>query len=64
MDVAAAVEAVFSELARVAAHAPHERLPKEEQTRCCLYAFLRPQWDVVCVERGYSSIDAGGRHQR
>ena len=63
MDVAAAADYVFKELLAVAKHAPNERLPKEEQSRCCLYAFLRPQFDVVCVERGYRSIDESGRSE-
>jgi hypothetical protein len=58
-----AIEALFEDLQGVAAHAPNERLPKEEQSRCCLYAYLRPLWEVVCVERGYASIDEGGKRE-
>jgi hypothetical protein len=58
-----AIEALFADLLRVAAHAPNERLPKEEQSRCCLYAYLRPLWEVVCVERGYTSVDEGGKQE-
>ena len=63
MDAERLLKYLFAELALVSANAPNERLPKEEQSRCCVYAYLRPQWDVVCVERSYSSIDEGGRRE-
>lgn len=61
MNPASAIAAVLDDLVLVGRHGPNERLPKEEQSRCCLYAFLRQTRDVVCAERGYSSIDEGGR---
>jgi hypothetical protein len=63
MNYKPAIDLLFSELSNVAAHAPNERLPKEEQSRCILYAHLRSEWPVVCVERGYRSIDEGGEHR-
>jgi hypothetical protein len=61
MDVAGIVDAVFDDLALVAASGPNERLPKEEQIRCCIYAAIRPLFRVVCAERGYGSIDDKSR---
>lgn len=63
METELAISTLFDELALVAANAPNERLPKEEQSRCCLYAFLRQRWDVVCAERGYASIDEGSSRE-
>ncbi len=63
MDTIGAVDTLFAELALVAANAPNERLPQEAQTRCCLFAFLRPTYDVICAERGYTSIDEEGRRR-
>ena len=57
MDEALIVDAVFDDLALVAGSGPNERLPKEEQIRCCVYAAIRPLYRVVCAERGYGSID-------
>jgi hypothetical protein len=55
------VDAVFADLALVAASGPNERLPKEEQIRCSIYATIRPLFHVVCAERGYGSIDEKSR---
>jgi len=59
--VANIVSAVLDDLALVALSSPNERMPKEEQVRCCVYAAIRPLFQVVCVERGYSPIDDGSR---
>jgi len=61
MDYQHTMKAVFSNLRAVAGSGPKERLPKEEQTRCCLYAHMRPHHEVVCAERNYWSVDEGGR---
>jgi hypothetical protein len=61
MDEARIVNAVLEDLALVAASSPNERLPKEEQVRCCIYAAIRPLFRVVCAERGYRSIDDRSR---
>jgi hypothetical protein len=61
MDVGRIVDAVLDDLALVASSAPNERLPKEEQIRCCIYAAIRPLFWVVCAERGYGSIDDKSR---
>lgn len=63
IDMRRVVESVFEDLAHVAASGPNERLPKEEQLRCCIYAALRPGFRVVCVERGYGSVDEGSRDE-
>jgi hypothetical protein len=59
LHVTHVVQAVFDNLALVATSEPNERLPKEEQIRCCIYATIQPQFRVVCAERGYASIDEG-----
>ena len=61
MDVARVVDAVLDDLALVATSEPNERLPKEEQIRCCIYATIRPLFRVACAERGYASIDDWSR---
>lgn len=61
MEVARIVDAVFHDLALVATSGPNERLPKEEQIRCCIYATIRPFFQIVCAERGYGSIDNKSR---
>src|SRR4051794_29268126 len=61
MNEAHVVEAILEDLALVAASLPNERLPKEEQIRCCVYAAIRPLFHIVCVERGYGSIDDRSR---
>jgi len=61
MDVVRVVRTVLDDLALVAASEPNERLPKEEQTRCCIYAAIRPLFRVVCAERGYGPIDDRSR---
>jgi hypothetical protein len=61
MDAAAIVEAFLTDLALVATSGPNERLPKEEQMRCSIYVAMRPQFQVVCAERGYGSIDDKSR---
>jgi hypothetical protein len=61
MDPARVVDELLAELELVAQSEPNERMPKEEQIRCCVYAAIRPLFDVVCVERGYASIDQGSR---
>jgi hypothetical protein len=63
VDPEGAIKALFADLVLAAAYAPNERLPKEEQSRCALYAYLRPLWDAVCVERGYRSVDEGGKRE-
>jgi hypothetical protein len=61
MDIAHIIDEMLSDLALVAASSPNERLPKEEQIRCSIYAAIRPLFHVVCAERGYGSIDDGSR---
>ncbi len=61
MDVARIVDAVLDDLTLISSSTPNERLPKEEQIRCCIYAAIRPLFDVVCAERGYGSIDDKSR---
>lgn len=61
MKIQPIVNAVLDDLALVAASTPNEHMPKEDQVRCCVYAAIRPLFHVVCVERGYGSIDAGSR---
>ncbi len=61
MDESLIINAVLGDLAQVAASLPNERLPKEEQIRCCIYAAIRPLFKVVCAERGYGSIDDRSR---
>lgn len=61
MDVQLLVNAILDDLALVAESEPNERLPKEEQVRCCIYAAIRPLFRVVCAERGYGSIDDKSR---
>jgi hypothetical protein len=61
MDLPTIIASVLSDLAMVARSEPNERLPKEEQIRCSIYASLRPHFEVVCAERGYASIDDGSR---
>lgn len=57
MHFARLAVAIAEDLAKVARSNPNEKLPKEEQIRSCLYAELRPEFEVVCVERGYDSIE-------
>jgi hypothetical protein len=57
MDIRSIVDAVLDDLALVATSVPNERLPKEEQIRCCIYATIRHLFRVVCAERGYGTID-------
>lgn len=61
MDIPAVIDSMLADLALVAASQPNERLPKEEQIRCSIYAAIRPLYQVVCAERGYASIDVGSR---
>ena len=61
MDVVRIVDTVLEDLSLVATSGPNERLPKEEQVRCCIYAAIRPLFRVVCAERGYGSIDDRSR---
>jgi hypothetical protein len=61
MDTPTVVSAVFKDLQAVSTTYPNERLPKEEQIRCALYMAMQSCFDVVCVERGYGSIDDGNR---
>jgi hypothetical protein len=61
MDVPKVIGAMLADLALVASSRPNERLPKEEQIRCSMYAAIRPGYRVVCAERGYASIDDGSR---
>jgi len=49
--------AITEDLKKVAQSIPNEKLPKEEQIRSCIYAELRPDFEVVCVERGYDPIE-------
>jgi hypothetical protein len=63
MEPELSIPMVFDDLDLVAGIAPNERLPKEEQSRCSLYAFLRQRWRVVCVERAYTSIDEGSSRE-
>lgn len=55
------VERFLSDLNRVARSLPNERLPKEEQIRCSIYSAMQHQFNVVCAERGYGSVDDGNR---
>jgi hypothetical protein len=61
MNIPQLVEAMLADLVLVASSQPNERLPKEEQIRCSIYAAIRPSYRVVCAERGYASIDDGSR---
>ena len=61
MDIPKVIDAMLADLALVASSQPNERLPKEEQIRCSIYAVIRPLYRVVCAERGYASIDDGSR---
>jgi hypothetical protein len=61
MDIPVVIDAMLADLALVASSQPNERLPKEEQIRCSIYAAIRPIYHVVCAERGYASIDDGSR---
>ncbi len=61
MNIASVIANTLADLALVDSSEPNERLPKEEQIRCSIYAFIRPLYDVVCAERGYGSIDDGSR---
>jgi hypothetical protein len=61
MDAPSIISTMLDDLAIVAASQPNERLPKEEQIRCSMYAALRKHYSVVCAERGYRSIDDGCR---
>lgn len=63
MNIEYVIDEVFRDLTRVAAAAPNERLPKEEQIRSCIFATLRPSANLVCAERGYRSVDDGGRSE-
>jgi hypothetical protein len=58
MDYEKIAVAIAEDLRKVSRSLPNERLPKEEQIRSCMYAELRPLFEVVCVERGYSPIDS------
>ena len=49
---------VSNEWSRIAGTQPNERLPREEQTRCIIYALLRPDYEVLCAERGYGPVDS------
>lgn len=51
------VQEIFFDLKLISSSKPNERLPKEEQIRCCLYSKFRSDFDVLCAERGYGSID-------
>lgn len=61
MDIPLVIEKMLADLALVATSSPNERLPKEEQIRCSIYAAIRPGYSIVCAERGYASIDDGSR---
>lgn len=61
MDIAGVINAMLADLALVGTSQPNERLPKEEQIRCSIYAAIRPLYHIVCAERGYASIDDGSR---
>ena len=47
---------IFEEWQRIAASKPQERLPWEAQTRCVVYAALRPEFRIVRAESGHGSI--------
>jgi hypothetical protein len=61
MNIPRVIDAMLADLTLVASSQPNERLPKEEQIRCSIYAAIRPLYHVVCAERGYASIDDGSR---
>jgi hypothetical protein len=61
MQIEMIINMVLDDLALVAQYQPNERLPKEEQIRCSMYAAVRPMYEIVCAERGYGSIDKGSR---
>jgi len=61
VDWSKVVSDVFSDLILLASSSPNERLPKEEQIRSRVFATIRPWYQLVCVERGYASIDEKGR---
>jgi hypothetical protein len=61
MDANRLAKVIITDLKKVAVHGPNERLPKEEQIRCAIFNYLKPNAKVVCAEKGYKSIDKGGR---
>lgn len=63
LDLARVADEVLTDVTLVAATHPNERLPKEEQLRCAMFAAVRPDLHVVCVERGYGSVDDGEREE-
>jgi hypothetical protein len=61
MNIPRIMDDVFADLRAVAKAAPNERLPKEEQIRARIFASIRQEFDVVCAEKGYASINRGSR---
>lgn len=59
----AATQAAVEDLVVITAMEPRERLPKEEQIRCSMYASLKPLCRLVQVEAGYFDADAGGKSE-
>ena len=55
-----ATQAAADDLIAIAAMRPRERLPKEEQLRCSMYAALKPLCRLIQVEAGYFDADAPG----
>jgi hypothetical protein len=63
-----AVAALIKAATKVAAHdltiiserGPRERLPKEDQIRCSMYAALKPLCDLIQVEAAYFDADRNG----
>jgi hypothetical protein len=62
-DVEAIINDVFEDLRLVAWADPNERLPKEDQIRSRIFASIRAEFKVVCAEKGYTSIENGGRKE-
>jgi excisionase family DNA binding protein len=50
-----------TDLMKIAASGPRERLPKEEQIRCSMYANLKPHCALLQAEAGYCDADDGDK---
>jgi hypothetical protein len=58
-----AVEEAIRDVLVITQNSPTERLPKEEQLRCSMYASLKPRCRLVRVEGGYRDPDSGGKSE-
>jgi hypothetical protein len=55
-----ATKAAVDDLIVITESQPRERLPKEEQIRCSMYAALKPLCKLIQVEAGYFDADKPG----